>query len=315
MKDFSQKPATNSGQGNHSAPDPIVEAFCRHLTSEVRASPHTVLSYRNDLEDLLRFTRKHCSGRSLELLETKDLYLFVRTLSRLKATSVARKISAVRRFYRYLEERGRIEKNPAALLESPKTENMLPAFMTIDDVLKLVRTPDQPETYAEVRNATILRLFYATGMRISECAGLAVADLDLDECLVRLLGKGKKERITPFGGATLPHLRVYLDERGLYLQAKGTRTDALFLNNRGTRLSVRGIRRCVMAEVEKLALSYHVSPHTLRHTFATHLLESGADIRSIQELLGHASLATTQKYTHLNADYLMKIYDRCHPRS
>ena len=187
--------------------------------------------------------------------------------------------------------------------------------MTVDDVLRLVNPITKSQDYFECRNWVLLRLFYATGMRISECSALNVEDFDLEAGTVVVKGKGRKERVVPVGRSSLDGLRHYLGVRRRYLDEKDRVSAALLLNTRADRLGVRSIRTVVQQAVEALGISYHVSPHTLRHTFATHLLEAGADIRAIQELLGHASLSTTQKYTHLNADYLMKIYDNCHPRA
>lgn len=300
------------------ASESLVADYCHYLEHECRASLHTIRAYRNDLSDLMKFLGEAYPSKTLDQIDIQILYHFIQSLRRLEDTSLARKISTLKGFYNYWETNGRIQSNPAALLETPKLKQTLPGFMTIDDVLRLVQRPAIPEKsegYAASRNHMILRIFYATGIRISECGALSLDNLDSRECTMRVFGKGKKERVVPFGGATLPFLRGYLQERRHYLEAKGKSSDALFLNNRGERLSVRGIHRCVTDEVAKLALNYRVSPHTLRHTFATHLLESGADVRAIQELLGHASLSTTQRYTHLNVDYLMKVYDRCHPRS
>jgi integrase/recombinase XerC len=289
--------------------------FCEHLAGEVRASAHTLRAYRGDLIEFAAFLEKNHPNQPLFHLDSAMLYEFVQSLCRLRDTSVARKVSALRSFFGYLEGLERITDNPARILETPKVRKLLPSFMTIDDVLRLVEPCHDLDDYAGCRDAMVVRLFYATGIRISECHGLDLTDLDVHECLVRIMGKGRKQRIVPFGKRTLPHLRAYLTARTRYLEQKGRLAEALFLNNRCTRLSVRGIHRRVTAMVEQLALDYHVSPHTLRHTFATHLLEGGADVRAIQELLGHVSLATTQKYTHLNADHLMRIYDKCHPRA
>lgn len=295
--------------------DPSLTLFRNYLSKELRAPKNTIKSYDNDLRDLHSWVMEQRKATELKSLTTNDLYLFIESLQKLSNASVARKVSAIKSFYGYLESQQLIEKNPTRLLEAPKLKKALPQAMNIDDVLCLTKFPSHLDDYAAYRNAMLLRLFYATGIRISECGALDVLDIDLSEAIMKVYGKGRKERIVPFGFNTLPCLKQYLEIRGEYLIQKGTSTGALFLNNRGSRLSVRGIRRCVTAEVENLALQYHVSPHTLRHTFATHLLESGADIRGIQELLGHVSISTTQKYTHLNTDYLMKIYDECHPRA
>ena len=292
-----------------------LERFVRFLASERRASPLTVKAYAADLRDLIGFLSTQNQLRDWKDVQAEHLHEFVLSRGLLEPSSIARKISAIRAFFRFLEQNEFIDENFAAHLESPKQKRALPSFMNIDDVFRLVRQGEGSSQYAAVRDRVILRLFYATGMRISECAALDVTDLDLKNCLVRLLGKGQKTRIVPFGSSTHPLVVEYLQIRSEYLEEKGHTSGALFVSNRGSRLSIRSIRRAVSRAVERLSINYHVSPHTLRHTFATHLLESGADIRGIQELLGHVSLSTTQRYTHLNLDHLMKIYDKCHPRA
>jgi len=296
------------------APGQMIDRFCSYLRGEVRASPHTVRAYHADLQDLTEFLDG--TGKTWDWADIKqqDLFQYIQSKSSLEDTSLARKTCTIRRFFGFLIDQHCISADPSKALESPKLKKRLPSYMTIEDAFRLIQPGDETD-YRSVRDVTILRLFYATGMRISECWHLDVHDLDLRDGLVRLYGKGRKERVVPFGKATVPILEDYLAIRSRYLQEKGLSNVALFLNNRGGRLSVRSIHRRVRAAVEDLALRYHVTPHTLRHSFATHLLEQGADIRTIQELLGHASLSTTQKYTHLNLDYLMSVYDRCHPRS
>jgi len=294
---------------------PLILRFCRYLEHELRASEHTLKAYRTDLEQFAAFVRDAGQGDKLDGLGTQILYQFIQSCRKLKASSVSRKVSALKSFYKYLEVHKLLSKNPAKLLTSPKLAKSLPNFMTIDDVLKLVQGDLFLDDYPASRAAMILRLFYATGIRISECAALDVTDLDVHDDLVRVRGKGKKQRIVPFGANTRPYLQDYLAARSLFLQTGGAHCEALFLNNMRERLSVRGVFRCVRGEVDKLALDYHVSPHTLRHTFATHLLESGADVRAIQELLGHASLASTQRYTEVDVAGLLEVYDRAHPRA
>jgi len=294
----------------------LVDDYLRWLSRERRAPENTLAAYSGDLADLLAFLADEGDGLGVRTLEKHDLFHFVQSLRRLEDTSVARKISAVKSFFRYLSAQRLIAVDPAEALEAPKLKRTLPSVLTIDDALRLMKPIENLDDYAAARNAMILRLFYATGVRISECAALDVDDLDMRECTLRVLGKGRKERVAPFGVNTRPFLERYLAARARFLERKGALgVAALFLNNRAERLAVRGMRRCVAAEVDALSLSYKVSPHTLRHSFATHLLESGADVRAIQELLGHASLSTTQKYTHANAEYLMRVYDQCHPRS
>lgn len=294
---------------------PLIQAFQTHLVDELRSPQNTISSYMGDIRDLVTFLNGMEPVPDLAKLKPFILFQFVQSLHPRKDSSVARKISAVRRFFSYLAKNQYIEDNPARDLEAPKVKRPLPSFMTIDDVLKLVRPPENPQDFFEIRNPMILRMFYATGVRISECRGLNVADLDLSECTIRVLGKGSKERVVPFGENSLTQLKQYLSARRSYLQSMDGADEAVFINKKGRRISDGQMRQVVYDMVEKLSLDYHVTPHTLRHTFATHLLESGADVRAIQELLGHASLSTTQKYTHLNADYLMKVYDQCHPRS
>lgn len=295
-------------------PEHLVDRFCGYLRGEVRASPHTVRAYHADLQDLMAFLTESRIDWEWATVRKQDLFQYIQSRSSLEDTSLARKTCTFRRFFSYLLDQRHLAEDPSAELESPKLKNRLPSYMTIEDAFRLIAPGDESD-YKSVRDVTMLRLFYATGMRISECWRLDIHDLDLRDGLVRLYGKGRKERVVPFGETTVPVLESYLSVRASYMAEKGLANTALFLNNRGGRLSVRGIHRRVAAAVEELALRYHVTPHTLRHSFATHLLEQGADIRTIQELLGHASLSTTQKYTHLNLDYLMDVYDRCHPRA
>ncbi len=292
---------------------PWVERFCGYLEYEKRASLHTVTAYRRDLTDLVDFLNEKLRIADLSMVTTPHLSNFVRSLRSLQASSVARKVAAIKSFFKYLLREGLITRNPASILQPPKVPKRLPTFMTIDDVLRLMSPITESDPFPLARDSMILRMFYATGMRISELCGLNLDDLDLDDCLVRVFGKGRKERVVPFGESTLPLLQTYLRIRAAFV-ARQAPESALFLDAKGERMDRPQVYERVRARVEELALTYHVTPHTLRHTFATHLLEGGADVRAIQELLGHASLATTQKYTHLNADYLMKIYDNCHPR-
>ena len=193
--------------------DPLIEAFCVHLESEIRSSQHTVRAYRNDINDLAVFLKENYPNIGLLEVCTQDLYQFLHGLHKLDNGSISRKISALKTFYRYFEREGKISPNPAGMLELPKQEQKLPSFMNIDDVLKLVQGRVDPDDYFTTRNSVILRLFYATGMRISEMEGLSVHDLDLNACLVRVLGKGRKERIIPFGRSSLPFVKTYIEAR------------------------------------------------------------------------------------------------------
>jgi tyrosine recombinase XerC len=295
---------------------PWIDAFMDYLSNEVRASEHTVKAFGIDLRDLREFLEHHYADLDWNTVDRNTLFHFVRSLGHWEDTTISRKITAVRSFYRFLMRTERVEVNPAQWLKRPKVKQRLPSFLTVDEMFRLLeQAVPQTDKYKHVRRAFMVRLFYATGLRISEVWGLDLADLDMSERLVRVFGKGRKERVVPFGQNVLPHLQRYLASRSVFLQEKGTVSDALLLNNRGKRLGRATIAKDLQQLVADAAIQSHVSPHTLRHSFATHLLEAGADIRAIQELLGHASLATTQKYTHLDMDYLASVYQDCHPKA
>jgi integrase/recombinase XerC len=225
----------------------------------------------------------------------------------LRKSSIGRKLAAIRSFYRFLVRRGGLAKNPATDVGSPKVPKKLPSFLPPDELVLLL---DAKPIGAggEERDRAILETFYATGIRCAELRTLDLADIDRSSGTIRVLGKGGKERVVPIGDQALAAIDAYLAIRG-------ARKGPLFLNRKGDRLTVRSIHRIVRARARRAGISRRVSPHTLRHTFATHLLDAGADLRFIQELLGHARLSTTQKYTHVSSDHLMKVYDQAHPRA
>jgi integrase/recombinase XerC len=227
----------------------------------------------------------------------------------LKKASSARKLAALRTFFRYLCREGRLAANPAQLLLTPRRERRIPSVLEPAQVELLLDVPG--EAMAAVRARAILELLYATGIRCAELVGLDLAAIDLDSRTLRVLGKGSKERVVLFGAPAGEALRAWLVER----DRLGPRTEAVFLNARGRRLSDRSVRALVALRVRQVALERRCSPHTLRHSFATHLLTRGADLRSIQELLGHASLSTTQRYTHVDARHLLEVYRKTHPRA
>jgi integrase/recombinase XerC len=230
-------------------------------------------------------------------------------------TTVARKLSALRTFFKYLQRQGVLAQNPAKLAPSPKVGKSLPHFLTVDEVFHLLDQAKGDEFGAR-RDRAILEVFYAGGVRLSELAGLNLGDLDRKEGVVRVWGKGAKERLAFLGTAARQALAVYLPLRELLLDGKNRHEEtALFLNFRGGRLSPRGVARVVEKWARLAGLSQALTPHGLRHSFATHLLEGKADLRAVQELLGHASISSTQRYLHLNLDYLMEEYDKAHPRS
>jgi integrase/recombinase XerC len=226
----------------------------------------------------------------------------------LNKTTVSRRLSSVRSFFKFLYREGYMKSNPAKLVSSPRLPKLLPKFLSVDDAFSLVEKPEGIG-FAPARDRAILELLYSSGLRVGELAGLNVEDINVREALVKARGKGKKERIVPIGSKALDAIKTYLVER-ILLKSK---EKAVFLNRLGTRLTDRGVRRIVVKYARAIAINGSIGPHTLRHSFASHLLQGGADLRVIQELLGHASLSTTQKYTHLDVAHLMDIYDKAHP--
>ncbi|MDD2850272.1 MAG: tyrosine recombinase XerC [Desulfuromonadaceae bacterium] len=288
-----------------------IQLFETYLSSERSVSPHTLTAYRSDLEQFLAGA-VHEHG---ELVSAADIgHLFLRRhlagLSKHhKKSSIGRKLAAIRSFFRFLVRRGAIENNPAELIATPKKEQRLPFHLDIDQTTTLMEAPDDGLKNGR-RDRAILELLYSSGLRVSELTGLNIGELDLSEGMVRVTGKGGKERIVPVGSRAQEAITEYLEER-----AAPSTVEPLFLNTRGNRINRRSVTRIVDVHVMKIAAFKRISPHVLRHTFATHLLEGGADLRAIQELLGHASLSTTQKYTHVSIDRLMEVYDKAHPKA
>jgi integrase/recombinase XerC len=286
-----------------------IEQFCSYLETERNVSAHTLAAYRSDLTQFAAFLE----GRKVSGPERVDHLTIRHYLAQLHKghtkSSVGRKLSAIRALFRYLLREGRLARNPAELVATPKKEKRLPFHLNIDQVTALMGAPPVSGALA-LRDRAALEILYSCGIRVSELTGMNVADLDLEGGLARVLGKGGKERIVPVGSCAREAAAAYLAERG------HPAPDApLLLNARGGRLTRRSIGRMVDAHMLLIATMRKVSPHTLRHTFATHLLEGGADLRAIQELLGHASLSTTQKYTHVSLDRLMEVYDKAHPKA
>ncbi len=298
-------------------PDPWVEGFAAHLAFERNSSGHTVRNYLRDVEAFAAWLgeRGFESGPERWRRVTPDT---VRAyLARLHPTheksSIARRLSGLKAFFRYLVREGRLTKSPADPLSAPKAVKKLPEFMPVDEVLHLLDTV-RGEGESGARDKAILELLYATGVRVSELVGLNGRDLDLPGRLARVRGKGKVEReavLTEVGAHALESYLAARREAKRPLEPGGP----VFLNARGGRLTDRSVRRILDAWLARAAIVRKVSPHTLRHTFATHLLAGGADLRAIQELLGHKSLSTTQKYTHLGIERLMEVYDKAHPRA
>jgi integrase/recombinase XerC len=276
------------------------------------ASPHTLAAYRGDCVELFEILA-HGGHDALRAGRPAVEAFFAALHRRHAPASIARKLAAVRCLYRFWKRRGRVAVNPWAGVRGPKQEKRLPDFLPIDEMFALLAAPDDTSDLG-VRNRAILEMLYAGGFRVSELAGLDVDDVDRAQAQATVTGKGRKERIVPLGSKALEALAAWLAARPAFLP-KGRVQPALFLGLRGTRLTVRQIARVIDAAVARVALARHVHPHALRHTFATHLLEGGADLRDIQELLGHARLATTQRYTHVTLARLQEVYDRAHPRA
>jgi integrase/recombinase XerC len=234
----------------------------------------------------------------------------------LKKSSAGRHLSALRTFFAWLKREGKVSLNPARAIATPKADTALPRTLSVDEAALVVEARTGDDAFA-TRDRALLELLYATGLRVGELVALDLADVDLSSRQLRTLGKGRKERIVPFGERAKTALRAYLAVRGTLgpKSARRTEGEAVFLNATGTRLTDRSVRRILDRALREAAVARHVSPHALRHSFATHLLQAGADLRAIQELLGHASLATTQKYTHLDADRLIEVYRKSHPKA
>ena len=313
-------PDETTGAGKPSPLAKRIADFLRDLALARNMSPRTVAAYGSDLALFEHFVRViwDPGGRtgpgSLEPLAVRA---FVADMHRRgnRKSSIARRLSAIRTFGRWLKRRGFTDENPVGGIPTPRIEKKLPRHLTVDEAFAVVEAPDVG-TLQGRRDRALLELLYATGIRVSELTGLDLEDLDLPGETVRVLGKGNKERIVPFGpparAALVAWLPASVPLRGPVEKGGG---EPLFLNLRGGRLSDRSIRRLLDGYVRQVALNRRISPHVLRHSFATHLLNAGADLRSIQELLGHASLSTTQRYTHVGIDQLMAVYDRCHPRA
>lgn len=297
-----------------------IDQFYSHLQAEKHASPHTLKNYLGDLKQFSQFLQKRFpevvqdGPNGLQKIDTNILRAFLNDLfQNHAATSVARKLSTLKSFFDYALRQKWIEMNMAKTIQAPKIPKKIPRFLTVDEVFVLLSAP-KGVSILELRDKAILELFYASGLRLSELVALNITSLDLEQGLVRVLGKGNKERMLPMGKQAVTSLKNYLEKRELVLHGKAD-SGALFLNKSGARLSARAVERLLEKYLKLTGIQKKVTPHVLRHTFATHLLNAGADMRGIQELLGHASLSTTQRYTHVELDKLMEVYDKSHPKA
>jgi integrase/recombinase XerC len=301
-----------------------IDDFFQHLKYERNASEHTLRNYESDLIQFYdhiapadkKGNRRRVDIRAIDNLTIRE-YMATLYQKKKKKSSIHRKIAALRTFFRFLCREGVLEVNPAKLVASPQVERKLPNHLTIDEMVKFIETPEI-ETVLGRRDRAILELLYASGLRVSELVNLNLTDIDFENQTVRVKGKGRKERIVPFGDHAKLALQNYLGVRSeLLLEAEQDKVDpmAVFMNYQGTRITTRSVGRMIDKYVKLCAEIHHISPHSLRHSFATHLLDAGADLRTIQELLGHARLSTTQLYTHVSMDKLMEVYDKAHPKA
>lgn len=288
----------------------LIEEFLRYLSNEKNFSPHTLRAYRRDLEDFLKFL----GNKPITEVELSDLRAFIVTLRKtVSPRTVARKLSAIKSLYRYLmKHKGPVDTRLLAL-SSPKLSKKLPRVLTVDEAVSLIESPLE-DHFISLRDRVALELLYGAGLRASELCGLRLPDINLQVRLLRVRGKGRKERLVPLGRKAKEAISKYLPEREKFLQRLGRSSNYLLLNRFGGPLSTRSLQRIVQKYALKIGLP-GVHPHVLRHSFATHLLESGADLRSIQEMLGHSRLATTERYTHLDFGHLARVYDAAHPRA
>ncbi|MGD8962451.1 MAG: tyrosine recombinase XerC [Desulfobacterales bacterium] len=304
--------------------NPLVDAFIESLVTEKGYSDHTCRAYRKDLNDFFAFVADSLRPRkpshkqplavAIEQIDGIMIRGYLGFLHRKnKKTTIARKLSAIRSFFKYLEKRGHISENPAQHVMTPKQDKTIPVYLSVDEMFRLLDSI-QADTVLDLRNRAIFETLYSSGIRVSELTQMNLADVDFKGAVIRVIGKGKRQRMIPLGQKALTAIKAY---RQLLQKKSGSEAAAggpLFLNRFNKRLTSRSIARILKQLVTAVGLLTPVSPHALRHTFATHMLDAGADLRAVQELLGHRSLSTTQKYTHVSIDHLMETYDKAHPR-
>lgn len=286
-----------------------IDKFISYLKIEKNASGHTIINYSLDLRDFGNFL----GDTKLETVIYLDLrrYLAHMKEKNYSKRTIARKLASLRSFFKFLYREGYLKTNPASSIATPKLEKKLPLFLDVDEVVKLIEAPDEKDLIG-LRDRAILETLYSTGMRVGELIQLNIDNIDFISGVVKVFGKGRKERLAPIGDKALRTIRNYLDKRGVI---RFHDRKAVFLNKNGTRLTDRSVRRVIEKYIKRVSLRNGISPHTLRHSFATHLLDRGADLRSVQELLGHANLSTTQIYTHVTTKRLKDVYEKAHPRA
>lgn len=282
-----------------------LDKFLAYLEIEKNYSPHTLLNYRLDLEEFLRLTETVPVER-MDYFQLRK-YLADMRVKEYRPRTLARKLSALRSFFKFLQREGHIKNNPAQLLTTPKLDKKLPNFLSETEIVSLLEVP-QKDKEAGLRDRAILETLYSSGLRVSELVGLNMENVDFISNLVKVMGKGKKERLVPIGNQALAAIKDYVDHRK-------RKSNIVFLNKNGTRLTAKSVCDITHKYIKLTSVNRNISPHVLRHSFATHLLNRGADLRSVQELLGHVNLSTTQIYTHVTTDRLKSVYDKAHPRA
>lgn len=292
-------------------------AFADWLRVERGYSPHTVDGYSRDVTEFFRSIGEDIDPSDISRAHVQSYLSSLYSAN--SSSSVARKMSALRTFFRYLAREGHLSHDPLSGVAGPKLARHIPVFLTVDEVFSLLEEPGEQDSF-KLRDQAVMELIYSTGMRVSEVVSRNMDDIDFATGMVRVKGKGSRERIVPFGSAAAEALQRWFPDRDKLTVDRIRRghepeREAVFLNSRGARLTARSVERLVAGYGERAGIGVRVTPHALRHSFATHLLEMGLDLRTVQELLGHVSLSTTQKYTHLNMDHLTKVYDKTHPRA
>lgn len=302
----------------------LINSFLKHLNEQKGYSRHTIRNYYSDLIQFAEFiaSKKPLPEGEKNVLELEAIdHLIIREYlgslyRRLSRATIARKLSAIRSFFHYLEKRALNNGNPAADIATPKLQKYIPNYLSVDEIFRLLERPEREKPLG-LRDLAILEVLYSCGLRVSELEALDISGIDFENRLVKVSGKGNKERIVPIGHKALRAVQTYLEATSFLRKKAGSdrRDGPLFINFRGDRLATRSIGKIIKRYARESGLTPDISPHSIRHTFATHLLDGGADLRSVQELLGHASLSSTQKYTHVSLDRLMEVYDKAHPRS
>jgi integrase/recombinase XerC len=292
--------------------DNLIKQFEKYIDTERNYSANTLRAYKRDLTEFGDFiVESYNDAQDLNNISDSDIRRFIGLLNKKNSKStIERKLASLRAFFEFLQKENIVTANPAKLIPSPKREKKLPVFLSVDEIFRLI-DQDLSEGVTGLRNKAILELMYSSGIRVGELVNLTLDNLNIEKRELKLLGKGSKERIVPVGKKAIQSVLEYLEKR----QVLKPKTDKVFLNNRGAKISERSIGRIVKKFAQAACLSKNISPHALRHSFATHLLGSGADLRAIQDMLGHSSLSVTQKYTHTSIERIMNVYDKTHPRS